>query len=290
MSETCSDENDVQLITGVIPETASASDSDAVRPMLVQLEANGLTPAQMAADTAYGSDENCVIAESFGVELIAPVPGRAPDVKAEDLTHDDFAHNEVTGSVDACPAGHAPLHVTRDEATHTTVVEMPAATCASCPLRNLCPIHQTPDDRFELKCTDQARRTAARRCEEETDVFRERYAKRSGIESTNSGLKNRLGLGWLRVRGRAAVFRTILLKVTGWNVLRAAASKKLRTMVQEKVTQLLGAGWAWPFGQPHVVTPPPASHFLRPQTPPNRSRLTFSHTAQSFQFPLPLTA
>lgn len=290
LSETCSDENDVQLITGVIPETASASDSDAVRPMLVQLEANGLTPEQMAADTAYGSDENCVIAQSFGVELIAPVPGRTPEVGAEDLTLDDFAHNEVTGSVDACPAGHAPRHVTRDEATHATVVEMPTAMCASCPLRNLCPIHQTSDGRFELKFTDQARRTAARRCEEQTDVFRERYAKRSGIESTNSGLKNRLSLGWLRVRGRGAVFRTILLKVTGWNVLRASASEKLRAMVQEKLTQLLGAGWAWPFGQTRVVTPPVANRFLRPRTPPNRFRLAFSRTAESFPFPRPLTA
>jgi hypothetical protein len=290
LSETCSPENDVQLITGVIPETACANDSDAVRPMLEQLDANGLTPEQMAADTAYGSDDNYAIAESFSVELIAPVPGRAPQVDPEALTLDDFAHNEVTGSVDACPAGHAPLHVTRDEATHTTVVEMSAAMCASCPLRNLCPIHQTSDGRFELKFTDQARRTAARRCEEQTHVFRERYAARSGIESTNSGLKNRLGLGWLRVRGRGAVFRTILLKVTGWNVLRASASEKLRAMVQETLTQLLGAGWARPFGQAHVVTPSVASRLLHHRMPPNRSRLTFSHTAKSFRFPLPLTA
>jgi hypothetical protein len=78
-------------------------------------------------------------------------------VEAGELTLDDFAHHEVTDSVEACPAGHAPLHVTRDAATHTTVVEMPSFTCASCPLLKLCPIHQTPDDRFELKFTDQAR-------------------------------------------------------------------------------------------------------------------------------------
>ena len=41
------------------------------------------------------------------------------------------------------------------------------------------------------------RRLAARRAEERTPVFREHYSVRSGIESTNSGLKNRLGLGWL---------------------------------------------------------------------------------------------
>ena len=212
VSETCSDQNDVQLITGVIPETACANDSAAVRPMLEQPDAHGLTPAQMAADTAYGSAENGVLAESFGVELIAPVPGRAPQWEPEALTLDDFAHNEVTGSVEACPAGHAPLSVTRDETTRrrddettqTTVVELPAAACAGCPLWKLCPIQPTKDGHFKLEFTDKARRLAARRCEEETGVFRERYAARSGIESTNSGLKNRLGLGWLRVRGRGA--------------------------------------------------------------------------------------
>ena len=244
LSETCSTENDVQLITGVIPETACANDSEAVQPMLEQLAANGSTPTQMMADTAYGSDENYVTAESFGVELIAPVPGRSPELSAEELTLDDFAHNEVTGSVDACPAGHFPLQVIRDEATQTTTVFMSAATCASCPLLKLCPIRQTPDKEAKVEFTDKARRTAARRCEEQTDVFRERYAQRSGIESTNSGLKNRLCLGWLRVRGRGAVFRTILLKVSGWNVLRASASKKLHAMVQAKIAKLLGFGWA----------------------------------------------
>ena len=58
------------------------------------------------------------------------------------------------------------------------------------------------------------------------DAFTERYARRSGIESTNSGLKNRLGLEQVRVRGRGSVFRVIVHKVTGWNVLRAAAAEK----------------------------------------------------------------
>ena len=163
LSETCSTDNDVQLIVGAIPETASANDSDAVRAMLEQLAAHGLIPAEMPADTAYGSDENVLLAESFGVELIAPVPGRAPHVDPQALTLDDFAHHEETGAVEACPASHAPLRVTRDEATHTTVVEMSATACASGPLLKLCPIHQTKDGRFELSFTDQARRLAARR-------------------------------------------------------------------------------------------------------------------------------
>ena len=290
LSETCSGQNDVQLITGVIPETACANDSEAVRPMLEQLDANGLIPEQMAADTAYGSDENALIAESFGVELIAPVPGRAPQVSAEELTLDDFAHHEVTGSVEACPASHLPLRVTRDETTQTTVVEMSASVCESCPLLKLCPIHHTPDGRFELKFTDQARRLAARRREAETDVFRERYAKRSGIESTNSGLKNRLGLGRLRVRGRGAVFRTLFLKVSGWNVLRAAASEKLHAIVRNELAKLLGAGWAWPFGRALLVSLSLASRMRRSRASSIAFRSAPPRTAALIHYPATLAA
>ena len=267
LSETCSTDNDVQLIVGAIPETASANDSDAVRTMLEQLAAHGLIPAEMPADTAYGSDENVLLAESFGVELIAPVPGRAPHVDPQALTLDDFAHHEETGAVEACPASHAPLRVTRDEATHTTVVEMSATACASGPLLKLCPIHQTKDGRFELSFTDQARRLAARRVEQATPVFRERYAQRSGIESTNSGLKNRLGLGWLKVRGQGAVFRTLLLKVSGWNIQRAATSAKLRALVRNLIAQLLKTGWSRPLGQPQLSLVALVSRLPRPNAP-----------------------
>ena len=284
LSETCSTENDVQLITGVIPETACANDSEALQPMLEQLQANGLLPDQMAADTAYGSDENYVIAESLGVELIAPVPGRTPEVAPESLTLDDFAHNEVTGSVEACPASHSPLQVTRDEATQTTVVEMSASMCASCPLLKLCPIVRKADGRFELEFTDQARRTSARRVEEKTDVFRERYARRSGIESTNSGLKNRFDMGWLSVRGRDAVFRMLLLKVSGWNVLRASASEKLRARVQAELAKLLGAGWAQPFGQPCCVVFSPEIRSTRSQMVQKHFQRKSRQAATIFRF------
>ena len=73
-------------------------------------------------------------------------------------------------------------------------------------------------------------------------MFKERYARRSGIESTNSGLKNRLELKRLRVRGRGSVSRVILHKVAGWNVLRAAAATKMRAWVSSQVAQTLRGG------------------------------------------------
>ena len=97
--------------------------------------------------------------------------------------------------------------------------------------------------------TDQQHRTAGRRREEETEVFAERYAIRAGIESTNSGLKNRLGLGKLLVRGRGSVFRVIVHKVAGWNMLRAASSEKIRALVATAMAHSLGLAGSAQIGQ-----------------------------------------
>ena len=107
---------------------------------------------------------------------------------------------------------------------------MPTSTCSQCEFRNECPVEKCRDG-YCLGHTAKKRRLAGRRREENTDVFRERYRIRSGIEGTNSGLKRKTGLGRLRVRGRPRVFHSILLKITGWNILRASACAKMREIV-----------------------------------------------------------
>jgi len=239
LAETCVPSNDVQLITAALPQTASTPDGDAVVPMLDQLDQAGRLPEEMLADTLYTGDDNVQAAAARGVDLIGPVPGRVPESNPEALSVDDFALDERTGVITACPAGHEPTSCTRDDATATTRIEMPASACAGCQFQKQCPIKKTRDEKFTLEFTDKDRRLAGRRVEEQTEVFKERYAPRSGIESTNSGLKNRLGLGCLSVRGRGSVFRVILHKIAGWNVLRAAASQKLRARVRAEVARTL---------------------------------------------------
>ena len=250
LAETCVPGNEVQLITGALPQTACEPDAGAVVPMLDQLEQAARLPGEMLADTLYTGDENIEAAAAWGVDLVGPVPGRAPESDPAALSVDDFARDERTGLIDACPAGHAPTSCARDAATATTRFEMPASACSECPFRKQCPIQSTNDGAFTLDVTDKERRLAGRRVEEATEVFQERYAPRSGIESTNSGLKNRLGLGCLRVRGRGSVFRVLLHKVAGWNLLRAAASEKLRARMRIQVAQTLKSGESGPIARP----------------------------------------
>lgn len=252
IAETCEPSNEVQLITAALPQTACESDASAVVPVLDQLEQGERMPEELLADTLYTGDENVQAASERGVDLVGPVPGRPvdADTDAESLSVDDFAWAERTGAVDACPAGHRPTSSSRDAATATHRIEMPASACSACPFRPQCPIEATREGKFTLIFTETQRRLAGRRVEAQTSVFRERYAPRAGIESTNSGLKNRLGLGRLPVRGRGSVFRMLLHKVAGWNVLRAAESATLRTRVREHVAETLNGSGSGPTTQP----------------------------------------
>src|SRR3954447_13733180 len=256
LAETCAPSNDVQLITAALPQTASEPDADAVVPMIDQLDRAGRKPEEMVADTLYTGDENVQAAAARGVDLVGPVPGRAPEVDTEALSVDDFAWDERTGLIDACPAGHKPTSCSYDAEAARTRLEMPASACPECPFRKQCPIKRKNDGKFTLDVSDKERRLAGRRVEEATKVFKERYAPRSGIESTNSGLKNRLGLGQLRVRGRGSVFRVLHHKVAGWNVLRASASTKLRAWVRTQVARTLKRSESGPIGRPFAPVLP----------------------------------
>jgi hypothetical protein len=239
ISETSSVANDVQLITSVLPQTAAEPDANALLPVLEHLQEQERLPAELAADTAYGGDENVQAAADLGVDVISPVAGPTTEAEKDPakLTIDDFAHDERTGRVGACPTGRVPLQTVHDEASDTTTVHMAPEDCGSCPHRPQCPIEPGPKVSF----TGKQRRLANRRCEQTTPVFKERYARRAGVESTNSGLKRRLGLGKLRVRGRKAVQNALYLKAAGWNLLRAVAALARRRAAQ--LYWLVIAGW-----------------------------------------------
>jgi hypothetical protein len=231
ISETCHPDNEVQLITCALPQTAVEPDSTATSEVLDSLEESELLPREMFADTHYCSDENIQAAANRGVELVGPVQcGSLVDKDVDHLNVDDFNVDEQTEEVVCCPAGHKPASSIHGKQTGQTKTVMPSSACSQCEFRKECPVEKCRDG-YCLYHTAKQRRLAGRRREEATDVFRDRYRIRGGIEGTNSGLKRKTGLGQLRVRGRPAVFHSILLKITGWNILRASVCAKMREIV-----------------------------------------------------------
>ena len=240
LSETCHPDNEAQLIVSTLPQTAAVPDAASLEPVLETLEADGLLPEEMLLDTQYTSDDNVQAAEAQGVELVGPAAGAQPQQPAEHLSVDDFVIDERTEQVCRCPAGHEPLRSVHNPATGKTRTTLPAGACDRCDCREECPVRPGRNG-YELAHTAKQRRMAARRREQATEVFRQRYRRRSGIEGTHSGVKRRTGLGRLRVRGRPRVFMAIYLKIAGWNILRASVCATMRRFVWAKAQKAVCA-------------------------------------------------
>lgn len=231
--ETFNDQGLPNLITSATVETAVRSDANAVAGRLDDLKERGFLPEELTADANYGSDSNLTIAESKGVKLTSPVPGgKAFD--PDEIGCDQFVLTD-TNEVKACPAGHAPKSTNYNERNETVWARMDPALCRNCPLVGRCRVQkdkETGQANGRVQFRIDAPRAAQRRRQEQTEAFRENYRWRSGIESTNSGLKRRLGLKRLRVRGIRAVKLCVMLKLTAWNILRGVALRKMKRQAQ----------------------------------------------------------
>jgi hypothetical protein len=246
IAETCAEENEVQLATAVIPQTAANDDRDATPEVLDQLEANDLLPDTLYADTHYGSDASHQQCAERGVDLQSPVAGKQAGEAVHTLNVDDFVIDEATETVERCPAGHEPIRSEHDPDSSKTRTEMPAEACSNCAHFGECPV-RCVRGRYLLDHTAKQRRLAQRRREQATEAFKKNYQIRAGIEATNGGLKRRLGFGRVRCRGRPRVFHKIVMKLCGWNVLRAAATETLRRRVAEIMKKLNHGSHLTPF-------------------------------------------
>lgn len=134
-----------------------------------------------------------------------------------------------------------PLVVARLEQTGLSPSEILADTlygsddnqqlCEGQGIDLVAPVRGPAPRKNQFPVTDKQRRLALRRAAEKTEAWQQRYRPRAGIEGTNSGLKRRMELGRLRVRGRKSVFNVVWLKVTGWNIFRAVAAVARRKKV-----------------------------------------------------------
>jgi hypothetical protein len=210
----------LSLITHVAVEPAHISDANALIPAIEDAKERGLGPAEVLADSLYGSEKNVTAAAAMGAEVVAPVPGGENKGKSSRLS--EFALTE-DGGIANCPMGHAPIEDAA-RGNHREVV-FAVEHCFGCPRRKECPVKSVRNgygfsyDRKQVKM-------ARRRARERTETFRDRYRFRAGVEATFSALDRLTGVKHLRVRGMPAVRFAVVLKVLGLNLLRAASVQR----------------------------------------------------------------
>ncbi len=169
--------------------------------------------------------------------------GKGYQVQLSETCHPDNPVQLITCAIPQTAAdedGDAlPLVVAQLEKTGLKPEEILADTlygsdanqqlCQSKDIDLAAPVRGPAPKKTPVPATDAQKRLALRRAAEKTEEWKDRYHLRAGIEGTNSGLKRRMGLGKLRVRGKKSVFNVVLLKVTGWNIFRTAAAMGRKT-------------------------------------------------------------
>jgi len=210
----------LNLITHVEVESACIGDAHALIPALESTKDRELGPAELLADSLYGSDDNCEKAQEMGVDVISPAMGTP---KENTLSLSDFQQSEK-GRITACPQGHAPVRIkTGKKQKHN--VAFSSEHCNVCPRKDQCPVKAGKKNHY-LHYDLKTMRIANRRAMEYSPEFKEKYRWRSGIEATFSEMDKKTGVKRLRVRGMPAVAYFARLKAIAVNLFRATAVRK----------------------------------------------------------------
>lgn len=224
MTETC-EEHSPHLLVHVETTLSTTQDIEMTNVIHQQLERKHLLPSEHLMDTGYVDGEHIVTSQKqYEVELLGPVvqPGnwQAKDAQGFDLSHFviDWHHHTVT-----CPEGKISRKWTvRQERTVPEVIRAQFAKreCLACPSRSQCP--QAKENLRQVTFRPQAHHEAiqAARKRQTTQEFKERYAKRSGIEGTISQGVRAFDLRTCRYLGIQKTHLQHLLTATAMNVVR----------------------------------------------------------------------
>ncbi|MCI0697397.1 transposase [candidate division KSB1 bacterium] len=225
LTETCSADNALQLITDVQVDPSNHSDQHTTVAVVDRLAANDLKPEVLYGDGNFVSGENIIACAERGVDLQGNLTGC--DSHPEKLKLVDFVFVEDGTTILACPAGQKPLdqrpqrvrQAPLEQSERRFLVHFDRSQCEGCPLLANCPV-TLQKKQAVLAFSQPEVVSSQRRREQETEAFKERNNIRAGIESTNAEMKTRHGMGRLRVRGQPRVELVIFFKALGCNIKR----------------------------------------------------------------------
>jgi hypothetical protein len=193
VSETCSKDNKVQLITDYAVKPNIVSDKEILSGRIRKVKENtGCT--DMYIDGGFHSEDVYKAAEANDVQIhLTDMCGRKPSDK---ISVSEFEIKEETGLIEKCPAGHMPFRSVR--AKGQLVAYFETDVCLQCEHFNRCYSKQQ-NKNCVVRISEKAMETARKR-EEIATCRKENVSKRAGIEGTVSALK-RTGLNNMKVRG-----------------------------------------------------------------------------------------
>jgi transposase len=227
LTETC-EEDQPYLIIGVM--TTPATTPDCVMGPAIQqdLAQRDLLPGTHLLDGGYVDADLLVTAHTqHQIDVVGPPFGSYSRQRRAGQGYDLSAFVIDWEAQQArCPQGQTSIGWTpgRDVSGDPVVrIRFHAPTCRACPGRPACT--QAKDAPRQLTVRPQARHEAIRaaRQRQETAEFTAQYARRAGIEGTQSQAIRRCGLRQCRYIGHAKTHLQHVLTATALNLVRVAA-------------------------------------------------------------------
>lgn len=224
ITETC-DGDGPHLITHMETTPATTQDEQVTDTIHAALASKALLPQEHLLDRGYVDTVLLLDApEKYGVEIVGPMrvdtTWQAQTDNGFDVTcfAIDWEQQIVT-----CPQGHASQVWTdsKDKAGRPRIyVRFDKSTCQACPVRSNCTRSPAGPRTLSIKpkATFELLRWARQR--EQTIEFKERYAKRAGIEGTISQATRAFGLRRSRYIGFAKTHLQHILTAVAINLAR----------------------------------------------------------------------
>jgi len=220
-SETC-DEDLPRLITQVTTTIAPIPDRHALPEAHAILEQRELLPEHHLVDAGYIDAEALVASQAdYQVDLVGPT---AKDYRWQAREHNGYALADF--SIDweheqaRCPQGQISSSWTPTWTRNQEIIKIKFgfATCGACPVQSQC----TKAKRRSLSVRRQEAHFAleAARKLEQTEEFKQEYAKRAGIEGVHAQGVRRMGLRRSRYIGEPRTHLQHVVTATAMNMCR----------------------------------------------------------------------
>jgi len=207
LTETCEPEQ-VEVITHVETTYAPVADVEQVATIHEALCAKGVAPGEHFVDSGY-MDVRLLLAEqrSKGIRLVGPV---RPDPRWQAQQHTGYAAADFTFDWQAkeatCPQGASSVQWTeRTDSTGQAVVAVRFATqtCLQCPVRAQCTRSAKMGRQVTVRPQAEHEALQHARLYQQSEAFRQEYARRAGVEGTISQAVRAFGLRQTRYVGLA---------------------------------------------------------------------------------------
>jgi len=239
ITETCSKDNEAQIITDYVVEPNTTADVDMINDRLPDIKER-TDVEKMFVDGGYYSETVEQTAKGLEVEMhYSSLTGK--DANPDRLSFAEFEiedHKIIIG----CPAEHKPDRAVFNEKDKTLSAHFDLETCKNCPCFEQCPVKLQKKSAV-IRVNQKTVLADETRKKLDNGGQRENTSRRTAIEGTNSALKRSQGLGELAVRGKHKVRAVVGLKIIGHNFRQFMAylARNAKKAIKQAATTILTA-------------------------------------------------